>query len=132
MERTRPVKASLYSRVFGINQSRLFLASISQWNCRSYTTQLAPSKSSDVQVCHHNPLSRLGLPLVPWDVLVDTLGYPTFLHVFGTDETVLWNPMCTAAQANPMCPSYPTVLCGTDGTVLWNPTTVQPKCIINI
>ena len=76
--------------------------------CKNF---LGPPKS-DVQVCYHNPLSRLGLPLVPceWDMLVDALGYPTFLHVFGTDETVLWNPMCTAAQANPMCPSYPTVL----------------------
>ena len=46
--------------------------------------------------------------------------------------TVLWNPMCTTVQANPMCPSYPTVLRGTHGTVLWNPmcTTAQanPMC----
>ena len=25
---------------------------------------------------------------------MDTLGHPTFLHVFGTDETVLWNIPC--------------------------------------
>ena len=46
----------------------------------------------------------------------------------GTDGTVLWNPMCTTVQVNPMYPSYPIVLCGTDGTVLWNPTTVQASC----
>ena len=46
-----------------------------------------------------------------------------------------WNPMCTTAQVNPVCPSYPTVLCGTDGTVLWNLCTtarpilcVRPTC----
>ena len=51
--------------------------------------------TSDVQFYHHNPLSRLGLPSVPWDMSGDTLGYATVLmgQSYGIPCVPLYRPI---------------------------------------
>ena len=119
-KRETRVNAPLNAFYSNANAFALYLISEGYCMCPSYPTVLLYMGRMG---------QSYGIPCVPL--------YRPILCVrpipLSTDGAVLWNPMCTTVQANPMCPSYPTVLHGTDGTVLWNPmcTTVQLIILIN-